>query len=147
MTAVIAFTLGVLAGLLFIFRLLPARFKRRPQNVDYKERWLAAVSLLGDTGRLTDEQVRRISAPSGEQPSCSPPPVVAVSSLKRVTSTTNTITTTTSQSVLHRMATWDRRDLEVSRAQAGLPPADDLRGMASWDVRDVLNARAEHGTG
>lgn len=32
-------------------------------NIDYKERWLSAVNLLGDTGRLSAEEVRSIQAP------------------------------------------------------------------------------------
>lgn len=47
---------------------------------------------------------------------------------------------------LRRMASWDRKDLEIDRAIRGLPPVDDLEGMASWDIRDVLKARAKYGT-
>jgi hypothetical protein len=41
----------------------------------------------------------------------------------------------------------DRRDAEIARAEAGLPPLDDLSGMYSEDIRDVMKARVKHGTG
>lgn len=139
--------LGVIAGVVLMLLVLPAQ---RRHNIDYKERWESAVALLGDSGQLTDEQVRQITAgqpaalapagadaPAAEQISPAPAPV------HRRAAPAPAVP----HSVLATMASWDRRDLEVNRARAGLPSVDDLRGMAPWDKRDVLKARARHGTG
>jgi hypothetical protein len=98
--------------------------RRRPAHVDYQERWLQAVSLLGQEGRLTDEQVASLSGDG-----VTAPPVAA--------------TPADDQALLDAMSSWDRRQLAVRRARSGLPPLDSLRGMESWDQRVVLEARAQ----
>jgi hypothetical protein len=45
-----------------------------------------------------------------------------------------------------RGSTFDRRLVEIARAEKGLPPADNLRGMSSFDRRLVMDARIKHGT-
>jgi hypothetical protein len=109
---------------------------KRPQieSIDYKERWIAAVELLGDQGQLTSEQVKSISA---VQKKIRPEPPKS------------------SGAVLDRrgrpgsgpyagMASWDRLEVQKARAKAGLPDDDDLEGMASWDKADVLKTRAKY---
>lgn len=123
-----------------------ARKVPRPQNIDYKERWEAAVKLLGDTDRLTKEEVQQITEPAARpsqpadslQPQPSSQPIDNSPPVPPATATLRS---------LHRMASWDRKDIEIERAKAGLPPVDDLFGMTSWDVRDVLKARARYRTG
>lgn len=101
----------------------------RVNNVDYKERWLEAVALLGDEGRLTPEEVRRIS---GEQ---------TLTERVETAKISNEMKTS-----LRSMASWDRADLEIQRAKEHKPPLDDLVGMSSWDKADVLKARVKYGT-
>jgi hypothetical protein len=124
--AVIAFLAGALAGALLLWRLLPERLKH---HVDYKQRWEDAVGLLGTQGQLTAEQIAQITP----DPCDVPPAASPEASLPAET--------------LHRMESWDRKDLEIARARQGLPPVDDLRGMESWDKKAVLTARAKAGTG
>jgi hypothetical protein len=97
------------------------------KNVDYKDRWQEAVKLLGSEGNLTDEQVQRIT---GEEALHLEPG--AAENLRRQ---------------FQDMYSEDRRDAEIARAEAGLPPLDDLSGMYSEDIRDVMKARVKHGTG
>jgi hypothetical protein len=113
----------------------------KPASVDYKDRWLQAVSLLGDEGRLTADQVREIK---GEAPPSPAPPVIARPAYPVAG---QVVVSAATLRMLHGMATWDRAAAEVKRAQRGLPPLDDLRGMATWDIKKVLEARAEYGTG
>jgi hypothetical protein len=117
--------------------------KLKPANVDYKDRWLQAVSLLGDEGQLTADQVREIK---GETATQVPPAPPAPAKPAQPAAGQVTVSATTLK-LLHGMATWDRAAAEVKRAQRGLPPLDDLKGMATWDVKKVLEARIEHGTG
>lgn len=127
---VIAFLLGAAAGAVLLWRLLPARFR---QHVDYKERWEAAIGLLGTQGQLTAGQFSMLMGGIPVKPASSPEsPLVAAAATLRA---------------IHEMASWDRRDLEISRAKRGLPPVDDLADMASWDQKAVLAARAKAGTG
>lgn len=97
------------------------------KNLDYKERWLAAVSLLGSEGALSDEQIQQITAGASGG-------AAAVS---------------TDRPLLRKGPGFssDRADIEVARAKAGLPPQDNLKGMFSSDIRRVEIARAKHGTG
>jgi hypothetical protein len=127
---------GLGAGLL----LVTAGLRRRPARVDYRERWLQAVSLLGEEGRLTDEQVTQITG-TDEQVA----QIAGATATPPAAPPARAIAAPASQAVLRRMESWDRRDLEVTRAKRGLPPADDLAGMESWDQRDVLQARARYG--
>lgn len=101
----------------------------KTKNIDYKERWLAAVALLGETGRLTPEEVLSISGGQSLQER-----VEAVKVSQAMTTT------------LRNMKSWDRAALEVSRAKQHKPPIDDLEGMKSWDVAAVLAARMRYGT-
>jgi hypothetical protein len=55
-----AFLIGAIAGMLFLWRVLPSRVKK---HIDYKQRWEDAVKLLGTEGSLTQEQVQQITAP------------------------------------------------------------------------------------
>ncbi len=101
----------------------------RAKNVDYKERWQAAVALLGETGRLTPEEVRSIQ---GEETLTQKPEKATLSQDMRV--------------ALHSMKSWDRASLEITRANNKKPPLDDLVGMKSWDAEAVLKARVLNGT-
>lgn len=96
----------------------------KAKNVDYKARWLAAVALLGETGRLTPEEVASITGETSLH--------VRVEATKTSAATLAT---------LHGMRSWDRAALEVARANKHLPPLDDLQGMKSWDIQSVLEAR------
>lgn len=139
------FLLGFfIAGLLcFVPSVLAYRAlrQRRLAHVDYRERWLAAVALLGDQGRLTDEQVASLKGTA-----LTPPPV-AVSSPAITPVLASPSASAVTLATLHAMASWDRRALEVERASKGLPPLDDLKGMATWDKRAVIAARMKYGTG
>lgn len=118
----IAMFSGVAGGALIMWGLLPRRYK---QHIDYKQRWQDAIRLLAEQGQLSEDQVRRIS---GNASPVAPPGEVQPASLR----------------TLHSLATWDRKELEISRAREGLPPVDDLKGMASWDITAVLKARAKY---
>lgn len=143
LTALLSFGLGTASGAYVLYRILPQRLR---QHADYRERWQAAVRLLGAEGRLTGEQVAEILAPAAGQPS--PGPVQPASSLPRpAASARGKAAAGTSLQVLHGMFSKDRRDLEIERARNGLPPLDDLAGMFSSDIREVMKARARHGTG
>jgi hypothetical protein len=128
---IVVFLLGVLAGMVLLWKAMPHRLKR---HIDYKQRWEDAVHLLGTEGNLTAEQVRQITVPSPPQAACATSPQAALPSLA-------------TKAALRSMASWDRKDIEITRAQRGLPPVDDLTGMATWDKKDVLEARARAGTG
>lgn len=127
-----AIVIGVLTGAV-LRKLLSGESEADAQSVaehiDYKDRWLAAVKLLGGEGQLTDEQVTEITRGATASPQ-------AVRDLKGL-----------SQEVLNDMFSDDRRDLEIARAKNGLPPIDDLNDMFSDDIRDVMKARAKYGTG
>lgn len=128
-----AFFLGVILGMAWLWNALPARLRR---HIDYRQRWEDAVALLAAQGTLTDEQVQkagRVPAPEAQMQ------IPVQSSAKA--------SVQPSQALLHGLASWHRRDIEVTRAEKGLPPVDDLQGMASWHQRDVLEARARYGTG
>lgn len=124
-----AFLLGAAAGALVLWRALPSRLR---QHVDYRQRWEAAVGLLGTQGRLTPEQVSQVTGRTAGKPEPAPVPGQARNAVLRE---------------LHDMTSWDRKDLEIARAKQHLPPVDDLQGMASWDKAAVLKARAKAGTG
>ncbi len=65
----IEFVLGLVAGgatgAIAVLWQLRSRITAasQPQHIDYKERWIAAVSLLGTEGSLTDDQVKTITGP------------------------------------------------------------------------------------
>lgn len=127
----LAFLAGLLAGAVLAVRV------RRARRVDYRERWLQAVTLLGDEGRLTDEQVASLrgsveAAPVAQESAPVAQPAGPSAQTLRM---------------LHGMYSDDRRKAEVTRAQKGLPPLDDLKGMYSDDIRKVMQARTEYGTG
>lgn len=56
------------------------------------------------------------------------------------------ITPAISTTPADRGKSYDRRMVEITRAEAGLPPDDDLAGMESYDRRMVLQARIKNGT-
>lgn len=87
-----------------------------PEIKKYRDRWQGAMKLLE----------------GGEEPQ---------EKIVLVKDTTNPSPPRLSQTQLYRMKSWDRRDMEIDRANNGLPPRDDLRGMKSWDIADVENAR------
>lgn len=122
---VFAIVVAILAGMVFgavtLWLWLPKRYKH---HIDYRQRWEDAVALLGMQGQLTDEQVSLIHA---ERPT--PPETTTAETLR----------------MLHSMASWDRKAIEVTRAENGLPPVDDLLGMSSFDKRTVMTARAQAG--
>lgn len=97
------------------------------KNPDYKERWLAAVELLGTEGSLSEDQVRQLTA---DTPSGSVAAEIVTHPLQEMPGFSS-----------------DRRKVEIARAKAGLPPQDNLEGMFSSDIRKVHEARAKYGTG
>lgn len=141
---ILAWLLGVFAGVVLLWLALPSRLKR---HVDYKQRWEDAVALLGTQGRLTEEQVKKITAPQPAVKTLPPPAALTVRIAHQGNPEMRMPPSLETRQALRSMASWDRAELEIDRARRGLPPADDLRGMASWDVKDVLQARAENGTG
>lgn len=139
----VVFLAGIAIGAAALWRLLPAR-TRKPEHIDYKQRWEDAVGLLGNQGQLTKEQVEQITVPQ-------PPQAAVKEVIKEVPAqyslqTEVRISSSTART-LHSMATWDRAAIEIERAKNGKPPIDDLDGMASWDKAAVLKARARWGTG
>jgi hypothetical protein len=135
--------LGMLGGAGLLWFFLPARI-RKPEHIDYRQRWEDAVRLLGNQGQLTEEQVKQITVPQ--------PPQVAVREVIREVPAQYSLRTevrvsSSTARTLHSMATWDRAAIEIERAKNGKPPVDDLDGMASWDKAAVLKARAKWGTG
>jgi hypothetical protein len=124
------FLAGVVAGAApcsLIIIELTRRLRRKPANQDYKERWLTAISLLGDEGQLTGEQLTQLAASSAvAEPVSSPVPAAGTG--------------------LHDMFSSDRADMEIARARNGKPPLDDLADMFSSDKKAVLKARAKYGT-
>ena len=143
LVALITFACGMLSGALLLWSLLPAR-ARKPEHVDYRQRWEDAVGLLGNQGQLTKEQVEQITVPQPQQVAVREvikevPAQYSLQTEVRVSSST--------ARTLHSMATWDRAAIEIERARNGKPPVDDLDGMASWDKAAVLKARAKWGTG
>lgn len=114
-----AFTgLGAAGGVITSRYRQPAR---PAEHADYKERWEHAVALLGGEGRLTGEQVRRITG--GEQ--------------------APTVGSGVSRKQLHAMTSSDRASIEIARARKGLPPFDDLQLMTVRDKGLVWEARAK----
>ena len=122
---IIIFLGGMISGAAALLFLRPRRIMR---HTDYRERWEEAVKLLGSQEQLTAEQVSRLLNGDVTTPGHARDPVPAVT-----------------QKELHSMPSWDRKSIEIARAKAGLPPADNLTGMASWDKRDVLTTRARYG--
>lgn len=135
----LVFLLGGITGALVLWQWLPQRLKH---HIDYRQRWEDAVTLLGNQGQLTDEQVALIRG--GAQPVVRPEPAAPQAEPAR---NSDPVVSRATLRTLHNMATWDRRETEIARARRGLPPLDDLEGMASWDVREVLKARTKFGTG
>lgn len=131
---VIVFLIGIVTGAALLWQWLPQRLKH---HIDYRQRWEDAVTLLGNQGQLTDEQITLIRG--GAQPAAQPEPARKPDRGGEPAVTAATLRT------LHGMASWDRKDAEIARARHGQPPLDDLEGMASWDVRDVLEARSRFG--
>jgi hypothetical protein len=89
----------------------------------YRKRWLDALELMKSEGQISDAQLKEITK-------AAEPPAPKLNDKGRP--------------IYRSMASWDRRDLEIERARAGLEPEDDLRGMASWDIRDVQEARIKY---
>jgi len=124
MTEFLFFLLGgsiCSVGVLLWERAVRAK-KKRLDEQEYKSLWSEAVTLLGTNGQLTDEQISKIT------PKRNPKPVAE--RLPR-----------------GKGFSIDRREVEIARAQQGLPPADNLEGMFSDDVRAVMLARIKYGTG
>ena len=121
---VLSFVLGGATGAVVVLRSQrPASTTKQPADEgQYKQLWQEAVNLLGLTGRLSDEQIASI------MPS-KPLPAARVDKLPSMPGYSS-----------------DRRDTEIARAKAGLPPADNLAGMYSSDIRKVHQARIEYGT-
>lgn len=96
------------------------RRRAQPQNTDYKERWQSAVDLLASGGQVTAEQLAAIR---GEKPAATP-------SYGSLTPASDVL------KALHSMNSSHRCELEVERAQNGLPPLDDLWSMNSSHKRE-----------
>ena len=136
---IIGVLLGAAAGAAVLWRLLPGRLR---QHVDYKQRWEDAIGLLGAQGQLTEEQVSQITAPRA-----APEPAEVRQYQRAGSHSVNLQAGRDISRTLRNMASWDRKEVEITRARKGLPPVDDLVGMASWDQKAVLEARAKAGTG
>jgi hypothetical protein len=135
----LVFLTGLVTGAIALWRMLPGRLKH---HIDYKQRWEEAITLLGNQGQLTDEQIAKIRGevqPREPQPD---PPGGPIWPHHRYASTEPSPAVL---KALHNMASWDRKDAEIARARRGLPPLDDLVGMASWDAKDVLEERTRWG--
>lgn len=148
-----ALFIGAFIGAMVMWTALldEVRTAKQAKNVNYKERWRAAVVLLGETGQLTAEQVKTITAPKAAktraQPAAQPVQPARPIQQRPVERLSADPSHAARQRQLRGMATWDRAAIEVERAKNGLPPVDDLAGMATWDKADVLKARARYGTG
>jgi len=119
MAAFTWFLFGLFVGIaLFIRVAWISRHRKHQDEQQYKLAWEAATEALVAGGQLTDEQVAKLRPKGG-----------ADSHLPRGVGFSS-----------------DRRDVEIARAEKGLPPADNLEGMFSSDVSDVLQARIEHNT-
>lgn len=101
------------------------------ENIDYKDRWETAVEVLMYEGRLTEDELQRITAPTA--------PVLRAPEGSMLLTEAIEV----DQSTLYKMFSSDRRAIEIARAQAGLPQQDDLKGMYSSDIRAVMLARAK----
>lgn len=105
---------------------------------DYRKRWETATNLLKqiEDGQDPVKVLAAAKAKSAE--------------VQRVTTKTKTQVSKPpnwpSQRELNSMWSEDRKKLEIERAEAGLPPADNLNGMWSEDKKKVLRARMKHGT-
>lgn len=118
MSAFLFLLLGCGVGAAGAFAYLQLRHgaRRRADEQRYKDRWSAAVRLLKDGGQLTDAQLQQIRPPEEDRL----PTGVGFSE--------------------------DRAKVEIERAKAGLPPADNLKGMFSEDRARVERARIKNGT-
>ncbi len=93
---------------------------------EYQQLWSEAVNLLAFNGQISEAQLEAIR-PKQRQISAALPP--SDNNLPQGEGFSS-----------------DRRKIEIARAKAGLPPADNLRGMFSADVRQVHEARITYGT-
>jgi hypothetical protein len=118
MTAIVYILVGCGVGAAgaFAFLQLVHGARRKSDEQRYKDRWSSAVQLLHDRGQLTDAQLQLIRPPEEDR-----------------------LPTGTGFSE-------DRAKVEIERAKAGLPPADNLKGMFSEDQARVKRARIKHGT-
>jgi len=107
---------GVGAAGAFAYLQLVHGSRRRADEQHYKDRWSSAVQLLHEKGRLTDAQFQQIRPPEEDRL----PTGIGFSE--------------------------DRAKIEIDRAKAGLPPADNLKGLFSEDRARVERARIKHGT-
>jgi tRNA(Glu) U13 pseudouridine synthase TruD len=46
---------------------------------------------------------------------------------------------------LHKLAGWERQELEEARLEKGLAPVDDLRGLAGWEYKEMMQTRFDYG--
>lgn len=103
--------------------LVMRRRSRATDGGEYKQLWGEAINLLATNGQVTDEQ------------------------LKRIMPTRQNATPSRDQGLPQGEGFSEhRRDIEVARARAGLPPADNLKGMFSEHVCEVHQARIMYGT-
>jgi hypothetical protein len=119
----IGFILGVIFGALLVGALgAKWALDQRKSGIDYKDRWQRAVEYLDTEGKLTDKQVQKLlgGAKTAGAPAALP------------------------QEQLDGMISSHRCKLEVDRAKAGYPPADDLGGMISSHVATVMEARLKY---
>jgi hypothetical protein len=103
--------------------------KRSIQNIDYKERWLLATSLLEGEGRITQNELRQLGLGGSIVPA--------------IESTPEEQERKTRQKHLNQLTSYHRRMLEVDRAKNGQPPMDNLNGLSAVDLHYVLQARDE----
>lgn len=139
MSATVVFLVSVCIGLAFD---LGRRLERR-RSVDYKKRWTESIKVIeGLTAegslprRSRPERHRAIAEARAVSTRPKPPP--------SKTPIADLVDRSEQMSIIHKMASWDRRDLEIARARKGLPRVDDLKGMAGWDVKSVLVAHAQN---
>ena len=140
-----AFATGIICGMIILWRILPSRLK---QHADYKLRWEDAVRLLGTEGNLTQEQVKKITAPIAVHTIHTETfPVLCetcknkVHAKERPHQPESSYKKMASMAALHSMATWDRRDVEIERAQKLLDPARNQRVRTA--VAELQSALAD----
>jgi hypothetical protein len=134
--------LGVLLGLFLGYRFTAEELEkaRAVEHIDYKDRWSRAIALLQEEGKLTDEQLKQISAvrrgPKGSPPRGKPSPVESGTNHGRFSDY---------QKLLLAMPPDERRKEESSRLAYGRRPVDPLTGLPPETARRMLNTRRMYG--
>jgi hypothetical protein len=128
--------LGVLFGLFLGYRFTKEELEKakKAEHIDYKDRWSPALALLHEEGKLTDEQIKQISAPQ-----------IAKAKAAKVEPDTNHGRFSDYQKILLKMPPEDRRKEEASRLMHGQAPVDPLTGLPPETIRRMLDHRRSYG--